>query len=93
MRKTLEKTINIRQLRGELASIIDQVRKGIRFTVLYRSRPAFRIVPIDGQVSGKTDYQDDPLYQAKPLGRPREHVAELHHDEILYGRRPQSGSR
>ena len=89
----MEKTINIRQLRSDLAAIVDQVRKGSRFTVLYRSRPAFRIVPVDGQRSGTTDYTGDPLYQAKPLGRPKGHVAEKHHDEILYGKSRKGKSR
>ena len=89
----MEKTINIRQLRSDLAAIVDQVQKGARFTVLYRSRPAFRIVPVDGQPAGTSDYTQDPLYQAKPQGRPKSRVAEMHHDEILYGKSQKNRSR
>lgn len=40
-------TINAKTLRAELPDVVARVRKGARFTVLHRSRPAFRIVPID----------------------------------------------
>jgi len=40
--------INAKQLRASLPKIVERVRKGAQFTVLYRSRPAFRIVPVNG---------------------------------------------
>jgi len=39
--------INAKQLRASLPDVVDQVRRGARFTVLYRSRPAFQVIPVD----------------------------------------------
>lgn len=33
--------------RASLPKIVEDVKRGKHFTVLYRSRPAFRIVPLD----------------------------------------------
>ena len=78
------KVINIRQLRSQLSSVVQQVRAGERFTVLYRSRPAFRIVPVDDLASEPTDLQEDPLYRAAPLGKSASGDVSKRHDEILY---------
>lgn len=43
-----ETIINAKQLRASLPEIIEGVKQGKHFTVLYRSRPAFRIVPLEG---------------------------------------------
>ena len=40
-------TINAKQLRASLPEVVEKVRRGARFTVLYRSRPAFQVVPVD----------------------------------------------
>ena len=40
-------SINAKRLRGSLPEVVERVRKGTRFTVIYRSRPAFQIVPVD----------------------------------------------
>lgn len=37
----MDKTINAKELRASLPRIVERVRRGERFTVLYRSRPAF----------------------------------------------------
>ena len=39
--------INAKRLRATLPDVVERVRKGTRFTVIYRSRPAFQIVPVD----------------------------------------------
>ena len=45
-------SINAKRLRGSLPEVVQRVRKGTRFTVIYRSRPAFQIVPVgDGNYS------------------------------------------
>ena len=41
-------TINVKTLRKEMGRIIKRVGKGEDFTILYRSRPAFRILPLSG---------------------------------------------
>lgn len=39
------KTITAKQLRDDLEEIVDSVRCGQSYSVSYRSRPAFKIVP------------------------------------------------
>jgi prevent-host-death family protein len=78
--------INAKQLRGALPEVVKRVRKGTRFTVIYRSRPAFQIVPVNDveQPSGTLD--DEPLYRAEPVGRSRDGHTSADHDSLLYGR-------
>ena len=52
----METIINTKELRTTLPKIVDSVRRGEQFTVLYRSRPAFRIVPIN-----EIDHPTTPL--------------------------------
>ena len=58
-----------KELRASLPEVVEKVRRGARFTVLYRSRPAFQVVPMDAATGALGDLKDDPLYHAKPLGR------------------------
>jgi antitoxin (DNA-binding transcriptional repressor) of toxin-antitoxin stability system len=37
--------INAKRLRATLPEVVERVRKGTRFTVINRSRPAFQICP------------------------------------------------
>jgi len=78
--------INAKRLRATLPDVVERVRKGARFTVIYRSRPAFQIVPIDDTVHGSVSLADDPLYQAEPLGWSTDGKTSVDHDAILYGR-------
>ena len=39
--------INAKRLRATLPDVVERVRKGASRTVIYRSRPAFPIVPVD----------------------------------------------
>ena len=82
----MSKVINAKTLRNRMASIVERVRKGDRFTVLYRSRPAFQIVPVgsDGLELGRLE--DDPLYQAEAVGRSTDGLTTADHDAILYGK-------
>ena len=79
-------TINTKQLRASLPKLVEQVRKGARFTVLYRSRPAFRIVPVDETDVPRTPLDADPLYRARAVGRSADGRAASDHDSDLYGR-------
>ena len=78
--------ISAKQLRGSLPTVVARVRKGTRFTVLYRSRPAFQIVPVtdSGQAAGPI--ADDPLYRAGAVGRSRGGRQAADHDAELYER-------
>lgn len=78
-------TINAKQLRASLPKLVERVRRGARFTVLYRSRRAFQIVPIDEADAPRGTLQADPLYRAKAVGRSTDGKAAADHDAILYG--------
>ena len=79
-------TINAKQLRASLPKLVASVRQGARYTVLYRSRRAFQIVPVDEADAPRGALQADPLYRAKALGKSTDGRAAADHDAILYGR-------
>lgn len=79
-------SINAKQLRASLPDVVERVRKGARFTVIYRSRPAFQIVPIDETLEPGGDLTDDPLYRAPALGRSTDGLTAADHDLALYRR-------
>ena len=82
----MDRTINAKQLRASLPETVRRVRRGEHFTVLYRSRPAFRIVPVDEAPEGSLpSLADDPLYRATALGRSADGNVARDHDAILYG--------
>lgn len=78
-------TINAKELRGSLPKLVAQVRKGARFVVIYRSRPAFQIVPVDDNEAPRTPLEGDPLYHAEPVGRSTDGRRAAEHDDVLYG--------
>jgi antitoxin (DNA-binding transcriptional repressor) of toxin-antitoxin stability system len=78
--------INAKRLRASLPDVVDQVRRGARFTVIYRSRPAFEIIPVSDAGTPALPLADDPLYHAKPLGRSRDGRTAADHDSLLYER-------
>ena len=77
-------TINAKHLRAHLADIVAEVRRGSRFTVLYRSRPAFDIVPVGDPAVALVDLASDPLYKAAPVGSSGDGKAARRHDDVLY---------
>jgi antitoxin (DNA-binding transcriptional repressor) of toxin-antitoxin stability system len=76
--------INAKELRASLPKVVEKVRRGARYAVLYRSRPAFQLVPIDAAAGALGDLKDDPLYHAKPLGRSTDGRRAADHDSVLY---------
>ena len=82
----MDTTINTKHLRATLPEVVSRVSKGARFTVLYRSRPAFRIVPMDSAAVPAADLAEDGLYRARPVGRSRDGQASTDHDTTLYGK-------
>ena len=78
--------INAKRLRGSLPDVVERVRKGTRFTVIYRSRPAFQIVPVNDSEQPTGRLADESLYQASPVGRSRDGRTAADHDSLLYGR-------
>jgi antitoxin (DNA-binding transcriptional repressor) of toxin-antitoxin stability system len=76
--------INAKELRASLPAIVGKVRRGARFTVLYRSRPAFQVVPVDATPETVGDLASDSLYHAKPIGRSTDGRSAADHDSLLY---------
>jgi prevent-host-death family protein len=82
---TMNITINAKELRGSLPEVVERVRRGARFTVIYRSRPAFQIVPVDDAAAPASALEADSLYRARAVGRSRDGRRAADHDVILYG--------
>ena len=80
-------SINAKRLRASLPDVVERVRKGTRFTVIYRSRPAFQIVPVDHAEQPQESHQQDSLYRAGPVGRSRDGRTAADHDAVLYGKK------
>lgn len=78
-------TINAKELRASLPKLVELVRKGARFTVLYRSRRAFQIIPIDESEAPRLPLDSDPLYRAPAVGRSTDGQTAAEHDNVLYG--------
>ena len=83
---TMNVSINAKRLRASLPDVVERVRKGTRFTVIYRSRPAFQIVPVNDADQPLVRLADDPLYRARPVGRSTDGRRAADHDALLYGR-------
>jgi antitoxin (DNA-binding transcriptional repressor) of toxin-antitoxin stability system len=79
-------SINAKRLRATLPDVVERVRKGARFTVIYRSRPAFQIVPINDTGVTPASLSGDPLYRAEAVGSSKDGRAATDHDAILYPR-------
>ncbi|MBA4386586.1 MAG: hypothetical protein C0404_01315 [Verrucomicrobia bacterium] len=77
-------TIGTKELRLRLGDVVRRVGRGNRFTVLYRSRPAFDIVPVGGESAMTGSIDTDSLYRANPVGRSADGKAARRHDEALY---------
>ena len=80
----MPKIISAKQLRARLQDVVEKVRHGERFTVLYRSRPAFDIVPVGNLPLDSIPLESDPLYQAPAVGESESGDAATWHDEVLY---------
>lgn len=77
--------ISAKQLRSSLPEVVKKVRRGVCFTVLYRSRPAFQVVPVGAPVEAPGDLDREPLYRAGPVGRSTDGRSAAEHDALLYG--------
>lgn len=82
----MEKVINTKELRASLPKIVEGVKRGEQFTVLYRSRPAFRIVPLDDKDRISYPLSKDPLYHAGGVGESSDGLTAGDHDMVLYGK-------
>ena len=91
----MDRTINAKQLlRASLHETVRRVRRGERLTVLYRGRPAFRIVPVEeGLIETPPPLAEDPIYRAPAVGRSNGGQAPRDHDRILLYGAPGSRKR
>lgn len=80
----MPEVINAKQLRERLQEVVERVRLGGRFTVLYRNRPAFNIVPVGKPAPDGVPLESDPLYRATPVGASDTGDSATQHDEALY---------
>lgn len=88
LKLTMDRSINAKQLRASLPQIVRRVQKGEHFLVLYRSKPAFRVVPVDASDLGSaTPLSEDPIYRAEAVGRSTDGLTSADHDRILYGKK------
>jgi antitoxin (DNA-binding transcriptional repressor) of toxin-antitoxin stability system len=78
--------INAKRLRATLPEVVERVRKGTRFTMIYRSRPVFQIVPVNASEHAPVGLSDDSLYRAGAVGRSTDRRTATDHDRTLYGR-------
>ena len=79
-------SINAKRLRASLPDVVERVRKGTRFTVIYRSRAAFQIVPVNEAEQPPAPLAEDPLYRARAVGRSSDGHTAAGHDSLLYPR-------
>jgi antitoxin (DNA-binding transcriptional repressor) of toxin-antitoxin stability system len=79
-------SINAKRLRATLPDVVERVRKGTRFTVIYRSRPAFQIVPVNDAGNAPVSLTTDSLYRAEAVGSSVDGRTSTDHDAIVYQR-------
>lgn len=77
-------SISAKQLRASLPEVVERVRKGARFTVIYRSRPAFQIIPIGEADEAATPLEEDPLFEAEAVGASADGLTAAAHDVVLF---------
>jgi hypothetical protein len=77
--------INTRQLREEMPRVVDSVRRGKRFLVLHRSRPAFELSPPATVASALPPLENDPVYGWSGVGASQDGLRAADHDRLLYG--------
>lgn len=77
--------INTRQLREEMPRVVNSVRRGKRFLVLHRSRPAFELSPPAPVASALPPLEEDPVYGWSGVGASQDGLRAADHDRLLYG--------
>ncbi len=82
----MDRTINAKELRASLPKVVARVRGGERITMLYRSKPVLRLVPVSDEALAETPLKHDPLYRAVAVGASSDGMASKDHDGLLYGK-------
>ena len=78
--------INIKELRAQMPRVLRSVRKGKRFLVLHRSKPAFELVSPSGATSPLPPLEEDPVFNWAGVGESSDGLSAADHDRVLYGR-------
>ncbi len=82
----MDRIISAKELRASLPRIVERVRRGERFTVMYRSRPALRIVPVGDEARSLPPLEQDPLYRAPALFSTEDALTPDDYDDVVYGK-------
>ena len=77
--------INTRQLREEMPRVVQSVRKGKRFLVLHRSRPAFELGPAGPASVPLPPLTEDPVFGWEGVGASEDGLRAADNDRVLYG--------
>lgn len=77
--------INTRQLREQMPRVVKSVRRGQRFLVLHRSRPAFELSLPAPMESALPPLEEDPVYAWSGVGGSQDGLRAADHDRLLYG--------
>jgi antitoxin (DNA-binding transcriptional repressor) of toxin-antitoxin stability system len=72
--------INATRLRAMLPDLVERVRTGTCFTVMYRSRPAFQIVPVNHAEHASVSLTRDTIYRADAVGSSTDGRTSADHD-------------
>ena len=83
----MSQTISAKQLRQDLGRILERVRHGERFTVLYRSRPVCDLVPPYGAGPEPEPLGEEPLLSVDGIVASTDGRTASDHDLDLYGPR------
>lgn len=78
--------INVKELRASMQEVLKRVKQGDQYTVIYRSRPAFKIVGVDVEDEVNVPLENDPLYGAPAVGQSHDGLTAKDHDLSLYGK-------
>jgi antitoxin (DNA-binding transcriptional repressor) of toxin-antitoxin stability system len=78
--------INTKELRSQMPRVLRSVRKGKRFLVLHRSKPAFELVSPSGAASPLPPLEQDPVFNWSGVGESSDGLGAADHDRVLYGR-------
>ena len=78
--------ITTKELRATMPTVVARVRRGARYTVVYRSRPAFHLIPVEAAPAPVDEVAADPLYRAAALGRSTDGRSASDHDQLLYAK-------
>lgn len=78
--------INIKELRTQMPRVLRSVRKGKRFLVLHRSKPAFELVSPAVSSAPLPPLEQDPIFGWAGVGESSDGLNAANHDRVLYGR-------